>query len=71
MSKPRLVKKDDIPADFLARKKGKKPARSKPAPSMTTQAIKATTQWLNSRKESPSAREAFAALFGKTESQSA
>ncbi len=70
MSKPRLVKKDDIPADFLARKKGKKQAR-KPAPSMTTQAIKATALWLNNRKESPSAREAFAALFANTESQSA
>ena len=70
MSKPRLVKKDDIPADFLTRKKAKKQAH-KPVPSMTTQAIKATTQWLNNRKESPSAREAFAALFANTESQSA
>ena len=70
MSKPRLVKKDEIPADFLTRKKGKKQNR-KPAPSMTTQAIKATTQWLNTRKESPSAREAFAALFANAESQSA
>ena len=70
MSKPRLVKKDEIPADFLSRKKGKKQNR-KPALSMTTQAIKATTQWLNNRKDSPSAREAFAALFGNTESQSA
>ena len=70
MSKPRLVKKDDIPADFLTRKKGKKQNR-KPAPSMKTQAIKATTHWLNNRKETPSAREAFAALFANTESQSA
>lgn len=70
MSKPRLVKKDDIPADFLTRKKGKKQNR-KPAPSVTTQAIKATTQWLNKRKENPSAREAFASLFANTESQSA
>lgn len=69
MSKPRLVKKEDIPADFHNRKKGKK--NRKPAPSVTTQAIQATTKWLNNRKEAPSARDAFAALFTNTESQSA
>lgn len=70
MSKARLVKKEDIPADFYARKKNKKQSK-KPAPSMTTKAIKATSDWLNNRKETPSAREAFAALFSNTESQSA
>ena len=63
MSKPRLVKKEDIPADFHARKKNKK--SRKPAPSMTTQAIKATAEWLNTRKDSPNARDAFAALILK------
>lgn len=70
MSKARLVKKEDIPADFHSRKKGKKAAR-KPAPSITTKAIMATSEWLNTRKENPNAREKFAALFANTESQSA
>lgn len=69
MSKPRLVKKGEIPADFLSKKKGKKQNR-KPALSATTQAIQATSKWLNARKETPSAREAFAALFNN-ESQTA
>ena len=68
-NKARLVKKDEIPADFHLRKKGKK-QKSKPAPSMTTKAINATQTWLTARKETPSAREAFASLFAG-ESQSA
>lgn len=69
MNKPRLIKKEDIPQDVRFSRKGKR--QRKPAPSATQQVVKATTEWLQSRQERPSAREAFAALFAKTETQSA
>jgi hypothetical protein len=69
MSKPRLIKKEDITPEIKFSRKGRK--NRKPAPSATQQVVKTTSEWLQRRQERPSAREAFAALFTEPETQSA
>ncbi|HYE72264.1 MAG TPA: hypothetical protein VEF04_02995 [Blastocatellia bacterium] len=69
MNKPKLIKKEDISPEHKFSRKGRK--NRKPAPSPTQQVVKATTEWLQSRQEKPSAREAFAALFNEPKTQSA
>ena len=71
MNKPRLIKKDAIPADAHPLTRRGKKNKKKPTQSAATQAFKATTEWIQKRSERPSAREAFAALFVEPESQSA
>jgi hypothetical protein len=71
MSKARLVKKDAIPPEQKTRGRKAHKARKPPVPA-ARKAVEITTEWLtHQRKERPSAREAFAALFAKTDPQSA
>ena len=71
MPKARLVKKDTIQQEQQPRGRKAQKARKQPIPA-ARKAVEITTEWLNSqRKERPSAREAFAALFGKPDTQSA
>lgn len=70
MNKPKLIKKDEIPQELRFSRKSKKNRKAVP-PSAKVQAVKATSEWLQSRQERPSAREAFAALFAKPETRSA
>jgi hypothetical protein len=71
MKKAKLIKKDSPLQEQIRqsrkarRSRGKKAARAR-------NAIEVTTDWLRQRKEdTPGAREAFAALFAKTDPQSA
>jgi len=70
MSKAKLVKKDTIQQEQRPRARKAQKAR-KPMPA-ARKAVEITAEWLNSqRQERPSAREAFAALFVKPDTQSA
>ena len=72
MSKARLVKKDTIQKDQLPRGRKTPKARKQQQVPAARKAVEITTEWLNSqRQERPSAREAFAALFSKSDPQSA
>jgi hypothetical protein len=71
MNKARLVKKDTIPQEQRPRARKAVKARKQQIPA-ARKAVEITTEWLNSqRKERPSAREAFAALFAEPDTQSA
>lgn len=71
MPKAKLVKKDNIQQEQRPRARKGQKARKQPMPA-ARKAAEITTEWLNSqRKERPSAREAFAALFVKPDTQSA
>jgi uncharacterized membrane protein YkvA (DUF1232 family) len=74
MKKAKLIKKDSPLQEQIRqtrkarRLRGKKAAATRKART----AIEVTTEWLKQRKEeTPSARAAFAALFAKTDPQSA
>jgi hypothetical protein len=70
MSKARLVKKEDINPELLQPKRKAQKARRRQKP--VRSAVEVTTEWITSqRNERPSARQAFEALFAKTEPQSA
>ncbi len=70
MSKAKLIKKDSpLQKELRASKRTKRPKAPK-APAR--KAIDVTREWLNhKRSETPSAREAFASLFSKSDPQSA
>ncbi len=70
MSKARLVKKEDISPEMLQPKRKAQKARHRQKP--VRNAVEVTTEWISKqRSERPSARQAFEALFSKTEPQSA
>jgi hypothetical protein len=71
MNKPRLLKKDSIPQELISRRR-KAPRARKAKPPAARAAAEVATEWINhQRKERPSAREAFAALFVEPDPQSA
>jgi len=71
MHKARLVKKDTLQQE--QQPKARKPKRQRKQPvQLARPAVEVTKEWLHGRREErPSAREAFAALFGKPDPQSA
>lgn len=70
MNKAKLIKKDSPLQAQLRQRKNRKARKQQPTP--TRKAFEMTTEWLKSRREAPAgAREAFAALFSKTDPQSA
>lgn len=73
MKKAKLIKKDSPVQEQIkqARKAKRLRTKNKKATAART-AIEVTTEWLKKRGDkTPSAREAFAALFAKTDPQSA
>jgi len=69
--KAKLIKKDSPLQEQLRQARKARKARGKKANTART-AIEVTTEWLKNRGEqTPSAREAFAALFSNTDPQSA
>ena len=72
MKKAKLIKKDSLAqAELLTQaRKARKARERKAIPKQSP--LEITTEWLKkSREEGPSARESFAALFGKPGPQSA
>lgn len=71
MKKAKLIKKNSpLQEQIRQTRKARKPRGKKVAAART--AVEITTEWLKKRsEETPSAREAFAALFAKTDPQSA
>ncbi|MBK6797591.1 MAG: hypothetical protein IPL01_24515 [Acidobacteria bacterium] len=71
MNKAKLIKKDSPLQEQIIRSRRAKKVRVKKT-SPARQAIEITTEWLKQRKnDGPGAREAFAALFGESDPQSA
>lgn len=71
MKKAKLIKKDSPMQEQIMKSRRSRKARVKKA-SPARQALELTTEWLRQRKnDGPGAREAFAALFRETETQSA
>jgi hypothetical protein len=69
MSKARLVKKEDIRPEMMEPRKKSRRARKTPP---RRNAVEVTTEWIKARREeTPSPRQAFQALFGEPETQSA
>ena len=69
--KAKLIKKDSPLQEQLRQARRAKKLRAKKT-NAARSAFEVTTEWLKTRGEqSPSAREAFAALFSKTDTQSA
>ena len=70
MNKAKLIKKDSSLQEQLLQRKQRRQRGKKAAP--TRSAFEITTEWLkNKGKETPSARQAFAALFSEPGPQSA
>jgi hypothetical protein len=71
MRKAKLIKKNSIGQEELTQvRKARKAREKKMIPKQSP--LEVTTEWLKkSREEGPSARESFAALFGKPDPQSA
>ncbi|MBL8170018.1 MAG: hypothetical protein JNJ50_17800 [Acidobacteria bacterium] len=71
MKKATLIKKDSPLQEQLRQARKARKLRAKKQPTTRT-ALEITTEWLKNRREETSgAREAFAALFSKTDPQSA
>jgi hypothetical protein len=71
MNKAKLIKKDSPLQEQLRQARKSRRMRGKRAKAARN-AFEVTTEWLkNKREETPSAREAFAALFANTDPQSA
>ena len=71
MTKAKLIKKDSPLQEQLRQARKTRRMRGKRA-KVARNAFEVTTEWLKTkREETPSAREAFAALFSKTDPQSA
>ncbi len=71
MKKAKLIKKNSPLQEQIKQARKTRKARSKKKTAART-AIEVTTEWLKQRREeTPSAREAFAALFVETDPQSA
>jgi hypothetical protein len=71
MNKAKLIKKDSPLQEQIRQSRKSRKLRGKKA-TAARNAIEVTTEWLKQRREeTPSAREAFAALFAKTDPQSA
>lgn len=71
MSKAKLIKKDSPLQEQLLQKRKQRRQRVKQVVPKRT-ALEITTGWLKAKsKETPSAREAFAALFAEADPQSA
>jgi hypothetical protein len=71
MKKATLIKKDSPMQEQIRQARKSRKSRGKKAAVART-AIEVTTEWLKQRKEeTPTAREAFAALFTKPDPQSA
>jgi hypothetical protein len=69
--KAKLIKKDSPLQEQLRQARRARKARGKKA-NPARSAIEVTSEWLKNRGEqTPSAREAFAALFSNTDPQSA
>jgi hypothetical protein len=69
--KAKLIKKDSPLQEQLKQTRRAKKLRAKKA-NAARSAFEVTTEWLKKRGEqTPSAREAFAALFSKSDPQSA
>lgn len=69
--KAKLIKKDSPLQEQLRQARRARKTRGKKA-NPARSAIEVTTEWLKNRGEqTPSAREAFAALFSNTDPQSA
>jgi hypothetical protein len=70
MNKPKLIKKDSPLQEELRQARRTRRSRGKRGKAAPRNAFEVTTEWLkNKRETTPSAREAFAALF--TDPQSA
>jgi uncharacterized membrane protein YkvA (DUF1232 family) len=71
MKKAKLIKKNSPLQEQIKQARKTRKARGKKKTAART-AIEVTTDWLKQRREeTPSAREAFAALFVETDPQSA
>jgi len=71
MNKAKLIKKDSPLQEQLRQARKSRRSRGKRGKVATRNAYEVTAEWLKNRREqSPSAREAFAALFS-TDPQSA
>ena len=71
MKKAKLIKKDSPLQEQIRKSRKTRKERAKKVVTART-AVEITTEWLKQRSvETPSAREAFAALFAKTDPQSA
>jgi hypothetical protein len=70
MKKAKLIKKDsELQEQLLQQRKQRRQRGRKAAPSRS--AFEITTEWLKAKsKETPSARQAFAALFSEPDPQS-
>lgn len=72
MTKAKLIKKDSPLQEQLRQARKNRRSRGKRANKVARNAFEVTTEWLKTKRdETPSAREAFAALFAKTDPQSA
>ncbi|MBI1766689.1 MAG: hypothetical protein HYR56_35230 [Acidobacteria bacterium] len=72
MSKAKLIKKDSPLQEQLLQQRKQRRQRSKKTSTPARTAFEITTDWLKSKsKETPSARQAFAALFAEPDPQSA
>lgn len=72
MNKAKLIKKDSPLQEQIKQSRKTRKSRGKKRAAAARNAIEVTTGWLKQRREeTPSAREAFAALFAKTDPQSA
>ena len=71
MRKAKLIKKDSLAQEELTQvRKARKARERKAIPKQSP--LEVTTEWLKkSREEGPTARESFAALFGKPDPRAA
>ena len=71
MKKAKLIKKDSPLQEELRQARKARKLRGKKVPASRT-AMEVTKEWLQQKREgAPSAREAFASLFGETDPHSA
>ena len=71
MRKAKLIKKDSPAKELLTQSRKARKARQAAAPDPVRTTLEVTTEWLKKRREGPSARETFAALFSNSDPQSA
>lgn len=70
MRKAKLIKKDSPAKELLTQSRKARKARD-PQPDPVRTTLEVTTEWLKKRREGPSARETFAALFATADPRSA
>jgi hypothetical protein len=72
MSKAKLIKKDSPLQEQLLQQRKQRRQRGKKAVAPARSAFEITAEWLRAKsQETPSARQAFAALFSEPDPQSA